>query len=65
MKLSVWPALLAALALCAAQEPKRADEPPVPFPRKGKYGYRDKAGEFVIAPQFDYAGEFKIGRAHV
>lgn len=65
MKLPVLLVLLGALAFGSAQEAKRADEPPVPFPRKGKYGYRDKAGEFVIAPQFDYAGEFCEGLAVV
>jgi hypothetical protein len=65
MKLSLLSALLAALALAVAQEPKKTDGPPTPFPRKGKYGYRDKAGEFVIQPQFDYAGEFSEGLAVV
>ena len=65
MKLPLLLALAASLALGSAQETKKADEPPLPFPRKGKYGYRDKAGEFVIQPQFDYAGEFSEGLAVV
>lgn len=58
MKWPVLMTLLGAFAFGSAQESKRTNEPPIPFPRKGKYGYRDNAGEFVIAPQFDYAGEF-------
>ncbi len=65
MNLPVLVALIGALTLSVAQETKRADELPVPFPRKGKYGYRDKTGEFVIPPQFDYAGEFSEGLAVV
>ena len=65
MKLPLLLALAAALALGSAQETKPAGEPPLPFPRKGKYGYRDKTGEFVIQPQFDYAGEFSEGFAVV
>lgn len=65
MKLPIVLTLAAALAFASAQETQKAGEPPVPFPRKGKYGYRDKAGEFVITPQFDYAGEFSEGRAVV
>ena len=65
MRLSIVLALAAALALGSAQETKKPGEPPTPFPRKGKYGYRDKDGEFVIQPQFDYAGEFSEGLAVV
>ncbi|KAF0172590.1 MAG: KWG repeat protein [Limisphaerales bacterium] len=66
MKLPILLALAAALAFgSVAQEQKPAGEPPTPFPRKGKYGYRDKHGEFVIEPQFDYAGEFSEGLAVV
>ena len=65
MRLPFVLALAATLALGSAQETKKADEPPLPFPRKGKYGYRDKSGEFVIQPQFDYAGEFSEGLAVV
>lgn len=65
MKLSFVVVLVATLALGSAQEPKRPGEPPLPFPRKGKYGYRDKDGEFLIQPQFDYAGEFSEGLAVV
>ena len=61
MRMSFVLALAAALALGSAQEMKKAGEPPTPFPRKGKYGYRDKDGEFLIQPQFDYAGEFSEG----
>ena len=57
--------LLGALALSAAEEPKKAEEPPMPFPRKGKYGYKDKVGEWLIDAQFDYAGEFSEGLAVV
>lgn len=64
MKLPVVLVLLGALVFGAAQEAKKS-EPPLPFPRKGKYGYRDKSGEFVIQPQFDYAGEFSEGLAVV
>ncbi len=65
MKLTLMLALVATLVLASAQETKPVGEPPLPFPRKGKYGYRDKAGEFVIQPQFDYAGEFSEGLAVV
>ncbi len=65
MKLPIAMALAAALAFASAQETKKAGEPPLPFPRKGKYGYRDRSGEFVIPPQFDYAGEFSEGLAVV
>lgn len=66
MKLSIGLVLAGVLALADAQEPPRKPgEPPTPFPRKGKYGYRDKDGEFVIQPQFDYAGEFCEGLAVV
>lgn len=65
MKLPFLLVLAATLALGTAQETKKAEEPPLPFPRKGKYGYRDKVGEFVIQPQFDYAGEFSEGLAVV
>lgn len=65
MKLSLTLALAAALLSSSAQEAKKTAEPPLPFPRKGKYGYRDRSGEFVIQPQFDYAGEFSDERAVV
>ncbi|MFM8470859.1 MAG: WG repeat-containing protein [Limisphaerales bacterium] len=65
MKLSIGLALAGVLALASAQEPQKPGESPTPFPRKGKYGYRDRSGEFVIPPQFDYAGEFSEGLAVV
>ncbi len=65
MKWSVVFVLLGALLGAGAAEPKTSGEVPVPFPRKGKYGYRDASGAFVIAPQFDYAGEFCEGLAVV
>jgi hypothetical protein len=65
MKTLIGMALLGVWLLAGAAESKSAAEPPVPFPRKGKYGYRDAAGAFVIAPQFDYAGEFSEGLAVV
>ena len=63
MRLPFVLALAATLAFASAQETKKAGEPPLPFPRKGKYGYRDQSGEFLIQPQFDYAGEFSEGLA--
>lgn len=65
MKLPIVLGLAAALTLGSAQDTQKPGQPPTPFPRKGKYGYRDKGGEFVIAPQFDYAGEFSEGLAVV
>ncbi len=65
MKPLIFMVLLGAFLLAEAAEPKSAAEPPVPFPRKGKYGFRDAAGAFVIEPQFDYAGEFCEGLAVV
>ncbi|MEN9574987.1 MAG: hypothetical protein RL514_2842 [Verrucomicrobiota bacterium] len=65
MKLPLVLALATSLVLGSAQDTKKAGEPPLPFPRKGKYGYRDKDGEFLIQPQFDYAGEFSEGFAVV
>lgn len=65
MKLLLAAVLLVAATLGSAQETKPGGDPPTPFPRKGKYGYRDRSGEFVIPPQFDYAGEFSEGLAVV
>lgn len=65
MKALIALSLLGALLLAGAAEPPAATPAPVPFPRKGKYGYRDGAGGYVIAPQFDYAGEFSEGLAVV
>jgi hypothetical protein len=65
MKALIALTLLGALLFAGAAEPPPAAAAPVPFPRKGKYGYRDAAGAYVIAPQFDYAGDFSEGLAVV
>lgn len=65
MKALIALGLLAALWAAGAAEPVAGTQAPVPFPRKGQYGYRDAAGTYVIPPQFDYAGEFSEGLAVV
>ena len=65
MKLPVFLVLLAGLAFAPAQDRKPEEVTPTPFPKKGKYGYRDRGGEWMIEPQFDFAGEFCEGLAVV
>ncbi len=42
-----------------------ADRPPLPFPKDGKFGYRDRKRVEVIAPKYDFANEFSEGFAAV
>jgi hypothetical protein len=53
------------LFLCAAATLSAAERPPTPFAKDGKYGYRDRQRNVVIAPQFDFAGDFAEGVAPV
>lgn len=55
-------AVLLATAIACADA---AERPPLPFLKDGKYGYRDRQRNVVIAPQFDFAGEFAGGLAPV
>ncbi len=40
-------------------------EPLFPMPRDGKWGFVDRAGEWIIAPRWDQVDEFSEGRAAV
>jgi len=57
--------LVLLLFLCAATPLSAAERPPAPFAKDGKYGYRDRQRNVVIAPRFDFAGDFAEGLAPV
>lgn len=47
------------------EEMKQWPPPDLPVWHRGKQGYIDKTGKFVINPQFDGAGDFSEGLARV
>ncbi|HEY0099291.1 MAG TPA: WG repeat-containing protein, partial [Pyrinomonadaceae bacterium] len=58
--------VVSALSGTGAQERRKSDAPNLfPVKQDGKWGYIDRTGKMVVAPQYDVAWEFREGLAYV